>query len=233
MTVSKLKRELKGLAESSRAEKSLCFFQTQEGGYGEGDQFIGVTVPNQRRIAKQFGALKFPDLERLLQSPIHEHRLTSLFIIVRQFDLGNEDQRKQLIALYKRNLRYVNNWDLVDSSAPYLLGVYLLKRSKKILYQYAKSPNLWRRRVALISTFGFIKQGEYKDTLAIIKILLKDSHDLIHKASGWMLREIGKRDEDILINFLNGHCKRMPRTTLRYAIEKLNNRERSYYMERR
>ena len=231
MTATDLKKKLKCLAEPKRAEVSLRFFQTQKGGYGEGDQFLGVTVPDQRKVAKQFKSLKPPDLEKLLQSSIHEHRLTSLFIIVRQFERGNENQRKQLIALYKRNLRYVNNWDLVDSSAPYLLGVYLQDRSKSILYQYAKSPSLWRRRVGVLSTFGFIKQGEYKDSLAITKILLNDQHDLIHKASGWMLREIGKRDKDVLVNFLNKHCETMPRTMLRYAIEKFNDRERSYYMK--
>ena len=231
MTVAALKRELKSLAEPHRAEVLHRFFQTQKGGYGEGDQFLGVTVPDQRKIAKQFDTLNLPDLEKLLQSPIHEHRLTSLFIIVRQFERGHEKQRNQLIALYKKNLRYVNNWDLVDSSAPYLLWVHLWCKSKKVLYKYAKSPNIWRRRVGILSTFGFIKQGEYKDSLAIIKILLNDRHDLIHKASGWMLREIGKRDKEVLVNFLNKHCETMPRTMLRYAIEKFNDRERIYYMK--
>ncbi len=230
MTVAKLKNSLKTLAEPKRAEVLLRFFQTQKGGYGEGDKFLGVTVPNQRRVAKKFDTLTSPDLKKLLQSSIHEHRLTSLFIMIHQFERGNHKQKKQLIDLYKKNLRYVNNWDLVDSSAPYLLGNFLRTRSKNILYQYARSPNLWRRRVGILSTFGFIKQGEYKDALAIAIILLNDEHDLIHKAVGWMLREIGKRDKEELVAFLDKHYDTMPRTMLRYAIEKLNQKERAHYM---
>ena len=231
MTVAKLKNSLKNLAEPKRAEVLLRFFQTQKGGYGEGDQFLGVTVPNQRKVAKKFDTLTSPDLKKLLQSSIHEHRLTSLFIMIRQFERGNHKQKKQLIDLYKKNLRYVNNWDLVDSSAPYLLGSFLRTRSKNILYQYARSPNLWRRRVGILSTFGFIKQGEYKDALAIANILLNDEHDLIHKAVGWMLREIGKLDKEELVAFLEKHYDTMPRTMLRYAIEKLNQKERAHYMK--
>ena len=232
MALIQLKKRLKSLANSKRAEHSMNFMQTKNEGYGKGDQFLGIMVPNLRKVAKQFNTLTLQELEKLLQNPIHEYRLTSLFIIIDQFQHGDKKKQKCLIELYKRNLRYVNNWDLVDISAPNLFGIYLRDRSKKILYDYAKSPDLWRRRVGIMSTFGFIRQGEYKDTLAIAKILLHDEHDLIHKAVGWMLREIGKRDKKVLITFLDKHYNTMPRTMLRYSIEKFNNKERAHYMKK-
>ena len=230
MTITRLKKKLKSLANSKRAEHSASYLQTKNEGYGEGDRFLGIIVPNLRKVTKQFRTLTLPELEELLQNP-HEYRLTSLFIIIDQFQCGDEKKQKRLIELYKRNLRFVNNWDLVDISAPNLFGIYLQNRSKKILYNYTKSPDLWRRRVGIMSTFGFIRQGEYKDTLAIAKILVNDEHDLIHKAVGWMLREIGKRDKEVLITFLDKHHKKMPRTMLRYSIEKFNKKERTHYMK--
>ena len=231
MTITRLKKKLKSLANSKRAEHSASYLQTKNEGYGKGDRFLGIIVPNLRKVAKQFRTLTLPELEELLQNPIHEYRLTSLFIIIDQFQHGDIEKQKRLIELYKRNLRFVNNWDLVDISAPNLFGIYLQNRSKKILYNYTKSPDLWRRRVGIMSTFGFIRQGEYKDTLAIAKILVNDEHDLIHKAVGWMLREIGKRDKEVLITFLDKHHKKMPRTMLRYSIEKFNKKERTHYMK--
>ncbi|HHU32797.1 MAG TPA: DNA alkylation repair protein [Clostridia bacterium] len=234
-TIEAIKQELKEQVIPAKAEYFPKFFQAFPGGYGEGDQFLGVTVPSQRRVAKKYWPkISLKEVEKLLQEPIHEYRLTALFILVSKFEhLKNEAERKEIVDLYLNNLKFVNNWDLVDSSADKILGRYLFDydKEKNILYDFAKSGDLWRQRVAIIATFYFIKQNHFEDTLAIAKILLHHKHDLIHKAVGWMLREIGKRDFTVEYNFLVEHYKDMPRTMLRYAIEKFENDLRKRFLQ--
>ncbi len=234
-TIEAIKQELKEQVIPAKAEYFPKFFQAFPGGYGERDQFLGVTVPSQRRVAKKYWRkISLKEVEKLLQEPIHEYRLTALFILVSKFEhLKNEAERKEIVDLYLNNLKFVNNWDLVDSSADKILGRYLFDydKEKNILYDFAKSGDLWRQRVAIIATFYFIKQNHFEDTLAIAKILLHHKHDLIHKAVGWMLREIGKRDFTVEYNFLVEHYKDMPRTMLRYAIEKFENDLRKRFLQ--
>jgi 3-methyladenine DNA glycosylase AlkD len=211
------------------------YFKTGEGEYGEGDIFIGVTVPMQRKIAKRFSDLPLVEIERLLKSKIHEHRLTALLILVIQFEKVDEKKtddkkRKNIFDFYLKNMRYVNNWDLVDLSSHKIVGAYLFTLSRQILHELAESEDLWRRRIAIVSTYHFIYRRDFTDTLSIAEKLLGDEHDLIHKAVGWMLREVGKRDEKILRKFLDKHIKKMPRTTLRYAIEKFPESDRKKYL---
>ncbi|HVJ48949.1 DNA alkylation repair protein [Desulfitobacterium sp.] len=218
--------EIKGqLRESLDEEKAAYlprFFQAGEGGYGEGDQFLGVTVPIQRKIArKYYKQIELMDVETLLKEPIHEYRLVALFILVSKFEKSTAEQEQEAIVnFYLNNIQCVNNWDLVDSSAYKILGPFLFAKDKGILYDFAQSSNLWKQRIAIISTFYFIKQGHFDDALEISEILLHHKHDLIHKAVGWMLREIGNRNFKIEFNFLKDHYNEMPRTMLRYAIEK-------------
>jgi len=218
--------EIKGqLRESIDEEKAAYlprFFQAGEGGYGEGDQFLGVTVPIQRKIArKYYKQIELMDVETLLKEPIHEYRLVALFILVSKFEKSTAEQEQEAIVnFYLNNIQCVNNWDLVDSSAYKILGPFLFAKDKGILYDFAQSSNLWKQRIAIISTFYFIKQGHFDDALEISEILLHHKHDLIHKAVGWMLREIGNRNFKIEFNFLKDHYNEMPRTMLRYAIEK-------------
>lgn len=223
---------LRQQADATRARNVARFFKTGPGEYGEGDRFIGVTVPAQRKIAREFRELALPEVDALLQSPIHEERLTALFILVLQFQ-RHEELREKIVRLYLRRLRFVNNWDLVDSSAPQILGAWLVDRPRDVLYKLATSKQLWERRVAMVATQRFINDGDSQDALKIAAILLKDRHDLIHKASGWMLREVGKRAgvED-LRRFLERHAATMPRTMLRYAIERFPATERALWMKR-
>lgn len=228
-----LLKEFKSLASAEKAKASGWFFKTGEGQYGYGDEFIGVTVPEQRKLAKKYQDLPLKDIQELLSSKIHEHRLTALFILVGQYQKAQDAvSRGKLADFYLQNLKGVNNWDLVDSSAPYILGDWLLKKDKTILYQLAKSQNMWSRRVAVLGAGGFISQGEFGDVLKISEILLTDKEDLIHKAVGWMLREVGKRDFQAEEGFLNKHYKSMPRTMLRYAIEKFTAEKKAYYMRK-
>lgn len=210
------------------------FFKTGAGQYGEGDIFIGVRVPKTRLVCKTFKLLPLSEVQVLLDSPVHEHRLAGLIIMTLQYPRANEAGKKQLYELYMANVYKgrVNNWDLVDVSAERIVGPYLADKPKDILYELARSDNLWQRRVAVLSTFAYIKQGEPGVTLELAELLLHDTHDLIHKAVGWMLREVGKRvDEAILIDFLDRHAAVMPRTMLRYAIERLSVDKRTYYMQ--
>ncbi len=218
LSVDDAKRELKKFADSKQAKVLQKFFKTSKGEYGEGDLFLGLKVPDQRRVAKKFKGLGIKETEKLLHSKIHEHRLTALFILVLAYNQSNNQSK--IYHLYINNLQYVNNWDLVDSSADKILGPYLIDKPKDILFRLAKSRNLWERRVAIISTFYFIKNERYHTTLDIAEILLQDKHDLIHKAVGWMLREVGNRNLKVEKSFLKKHYKQMPRTMLRYAIEK-------------
>jgi 3-methyladenine DNA glycosylase AlkD len=224
---------LQNLADPMRAESSLWFFKTGPGQYGEGDEFIGITVPDQRRVAKQFYKLTtLKDLQKLIESPIHEHRLTALFILILQFQKAKDEEvQKEIVDFYLQNLDYVNNWDLVDASAYKILGPYLFRRDKKLLYDLARSGHLWRQRVSIISTFHFIKNEHFEDALQISEILLDHEHDLIHKAVGWMLREIGNVALEVEDEFLKKHYRQMPRTMLRYAIEKFVPEKRQKYLK--
>ena len=208
------------------------FFKTGKGEYGEGDIFIGLTVPEQRRIAKQFQLVELLDLKKLLQSKIHEHRLTALEILVMKYEKAKtESEKEKIVSFYLKNLRGVNNWDLVDLSAPYILGDWLIDRKDRdVLYKFAASKNLWERRIAIVSTYTLIRVGQFSDAIKICEILMKDEQDLIHKACGWMLREVGKKSEKTLIKFLDKNVRRIPRTMLRYSIERLPEEFRLYYL---
>jgi 3-methyladenine DNA glycosylase AlkD len=227
-----VKKDLMNVAEFERVEVLKWFFKTGKGDYGEGDVFIGIVVPNIRKIAKKYSNLYFEDIKELLYSKIHEERLCTLLILVEQFEKGNEEDKKKIFNFYIKNVRQANNWDLVDLSAPKIVGEYLQTKPKDILYKFAESKNLWERRVSIISTFAFIKKMSFKDTLKISKILLKDEHDLIRKAVGWMLREMGKRKMSVLEDFLVRNHKNMSRTTLRYAIEKFPEEKRQFWLKK-
>ena len=198
------------------------FFKVGPGEYGEGDQFIGVKVPDQRQVAKaHYTEIPLEDVSLLLQSPIHEHRLTALFILVYKFEkLKIKQQQAEIVDFYLKHLPSINNWDLVDSSADKILGAYLFDKEKDLLYRFAQGGNLWEQRIAIIASFYFIKRNEFSDTLKLAQLLLHHKHDLIHKAVGWMLREIGNRNFETEYTFLQEHYHEMPRTMLRYAIEK-------------
>lgn len=228
----KVKQELLKLKNPAKAKILSKFFKTGKGEYGEGDIFLGITVPEQRQVAKKYSDLKLEELQKLLSSRIHEHRLTSLLILVNKYQKSAEIERRKIFSFYLKNSRNINNWDLVDLSADKILGTYLLERDRSILYQLAKSTNLWKRRIAIISTFAFIKNNQFKDTLKISRLLLKDNHDLIHKAVGWMLREVGKRNQKQEEEFLMKYYQKMPRTMLRYAIEKFKEKKRKFYLKR-
>ena len=228
LTANSVIKDLKRKGTAKRAKASAWFFKTGEGQYGAGDQFIGITVPEQRRLAKKYRDLTLPEIEGMLKSKIHEHRLTALFILVGQYQKAKE--KKPLVAFYLKNLKFVNNWDLVDSSAPYILGDYLLDKNKDQLYTLAKSKDLWERRVAMIACGGFIRKNKFEDALKIAEILKDDKEDLIQKAVGWMLREVGNRDLKVEEKFLDKHYQMMPRTMLRYAIEKFTPKKKAWYM---
>jgi len=225
-----IQSDLQKLADPERAKNLSRFFKTGKGEYGEGDVFIGITVPDQRRTAKKYRDASLKDLKALLSNKIHEHRLTALLILVGQYQRADETEKEKMYSFYIRNLNHVNNWDLVDLSANKIAGAHLLHRDKSLLYELVKSKNVWMRRIAVLSTFHFINQNQFKDSLKIAELLLNDSHDLIHKAAGWMLREIGKRDAEAEERFLLRHHKNMPRTMLRYAIERFGKKKRDFYL---
>jgi len=231
-----ISREIKNLANKEKALILQKFFKTGKGQYGEGDIFLGLTVPQQRIIAKKYIALDFKSLERLLKSKIHEFRLIALLILVQKYQASDDLKEKgKIINFYLKNKAFINNWDLVDLSAPKILGDYLFfqKEGVKVLDKLAVSKNLWDKRIAMVSTYAFIIKGKSKEVLRIAKKLLADKHDLIHKASGWMLREVGKRvNRKILLDFLDENKDRMARTALRYAIEHLSEKERQSYLKR-
>jgi 3-methyladenine DNA glycosylase AlkD len=219
-------KDLKKLGSPEKAKASAWFFKTGKGEYGYGDKFFGVTVPEERRVAKKYYDLPTDDAVLLLSHQVHEVRLTALFVLVHQYKVGDKKKKEEVARLYIKNAKKINNWDLVDSSASYILGDYLLTHDRGILYRLARSQNLWERRIAIVATGAFIRAGQFEDTLKIAEILISDTHDLIHKATGWMLREVGKRSEGELLGFLNKHAGKMPRTMLRYAIEKLSEAKR-------
>jgi 3-methyladenine DNA glycosylase AlkD len=233
--LTQLLSEFNNLANEEKAACSSLFFKTGPGQYGEGDLFLGIPVPNQRTIVKKYWKnLSLSDVQDLLDSKYHEHRLSSLFVLIEMFTKSDESKRKEIFEFYLKNATKVNNWDLVDSSAPYIVGEYLLDKTNErdVLYDLVKSSNLWERRISIVATWQFIRNGQLTDTLKISELLLPDTHDLIHKAVGWMLREVGKRDEGLLVEFVEKHGKRMPRTALRYAIEKFSKERKTYFMKR-
>ncbi|MEI6842903.1 MAG: DNA alkylation repair protein [bacterium] len=265
--ISKLKKK----SSKGKAKILSRFFKTGKGEYGEGDVFLGIVMPDQRNVAKQFVDLPFADVVKLLKSEIHECRMVALLILIQKYQISSKtyaglkhctgrraeheeirqqanilfsDQhmlrqksgmlrvQKQIFDLYIKNTKYINNWDLVDLSAPQIVGTYLLDKPRDILYTFAESKDLWKKRISIISTLTFIRQGDFGDTLKIAEMLLSDTHDLIHKAVGWMLREVGKKDEGTLRKFLDKHYSHIPRTALRYSIERFPEEMRLYYLRK-
>jgi len=232
MTTEDVIKDLSFYQNKEKAQLLQKFFKTAKGQYGEGDIFIGIIVPNQRIIAKKYKELTLTEIQKLLNSKIHEHRLTALFILTYKFPKANETLKKKIVDFYLKNTKQINNWDLIDLSSVEILGEYFLEHPeyKKVLYKFAKSKNLWEKRISIISTFTLIRNLQFADSLKIAEMLLHDREDLIHKAVGWMLREIGKRDLKIEETFLNKHYQTMPRTMLRYAIEKFPEQKRKLYL---
>ncbi len=231
--LEELQKKIKSFANPAKALILQRFFKTGKGQYGEGDVFLGIVVPIQREISKRFVDLTLVDLQKLIKSKIHEERMITLFILIKKYSKAKEELEKQkYFDFYLKNTKYINNWDLVDLSAPNIVGDYLIDKSRKVLYELVKSKSLWERRIAVLATFTFVRNKDFKDALKIAQILLDDKHDLIHKAVGWMLREIGKRDIAILEDFLQDKHKTMPRTMLRYAIEKMEEKKRKAYLVR-
>ena len=232
--MQKIEAALQQAADPERAKNLQRFFKTGKGEYGEGDVFLGISVPEQRKIVQEhWRAASMTDVKNLLNSEVHEKRLVSLLILVEKFKRSSPGERAKIADFYLKNAKKVNNWDLVDLSAHKILGAFLLeKRGKKrqVLSSLARSKNLWERRISIISTAAFIQNQEYKDTLRISELLLCDEQDLIHKAVGWMLREVGNRDRKVEEEFLDRHAARMPRTMLRYAIEKFPENRRKFYL---
>lgn len=230
MSLTEIRKAISKQKNPAQALILQRFFKTGKGEYGEGDIFYGIKVPEQRTIAKQFKDLAFEDLKELIKSKVHEERLIAAFILVDQFKIGDEKKKKIVFDFYLKHKEGINNWDLVDLSAPKIVGAYLIDKEKDLLYKLAHSKDLWEKRISIISTQTFIREHFFEDTLNISKILLQDKHDLIQKAVGWMLREIGNRDLETEEEFLKKHYKTMPRTMLRYAIEKFPEQKRIAYL---
>ncbi len=230
MNLREFRRRIKKESSKQQAMSLQWFFKTGVGEYGEGDVFAGIKMPVQRKIAKEFKNLNYNDIKELLSSNIHEERMIGLLILQGKYEKGDEKEKEKVFKFYIRNRKGINNWDLVDISAPKIIGEHLLSRDKKLLYQFAHSKNLWERRIAILSTFTFIRAGKFETTFKISDILLDDDHDLIHKAVGWMLRETGKKDLSAEEKFLKPRYKKMPRTMLRYAIEKFPEVKRKKYL---
>ncbi|HOX05136.1 MAG TPA: DNA alkylation repair protein [Planctomycetota bacterium] len=227
-----LRAELRRLADPRQAKNLQWFFKTAPGEYGEGDAFLGLRVPDLRRLSRAHRDLPLAAVRSLLGSRFHEERMLALFILVLGYGRADEAGRETIFRLYLRALEAgrINNWDLVDCSAPYIVGRHLLDRDRRLLYRLAKSGSLWERRVAVLATFWFIREGQFAESLCLARLLLSDREDLIHKATGWMLREVGKRDPEAAAGFLRKHCRTMPRTMLRYAIERLPAAGRRMYL---
>ena len=233
MSLVEIRKAILKQKNPSQAINLQRFFKTGKGEYGEGDIFYGIKVPVQRIIAKQFRDLSLDDLKSLILSKVHEERLIAAFILVDQYKRGDEKKKKNIFDFYIKNRKGINNWDLVDLSAPKIVGAHLIDKEKFLLYKFAYSKDLWEKRISIISTQTFIREHYFEDTLKISEILLHDKHDLIHKAVGWMLREIGNRDMETEEEFLQKHYKKMPRTMLRYAIEKFPETKRKNYLKGR
>lgn len=229
----KIRKELKKYSNKKRAVASKWFFKTGKGEYGEGDIFIGISVPDLRSLSKRHLGESNKIIDILLKSKIHEERLLALMILVNKYKSGDNNTKRVIYNYYLKNTKKINNWDLVDLSAPYIIGDYLIDKRRDILIKLSKSKCLWDKRISIVSTFAFIKNNEYQWTFKIVKNLMKDNHDLIHKACGWMLREVGKRiSKDKLKLFLDNNLEIIPRTTLRYAIEHFNKKERANYLKK-
>lgn len=231
--ILEIRKKLGKLANKKRAKILQGFFKTGLGEYGEGDVFLGIQVPVLRKLAKEYRGIAPTAAVQLLKSSVHEERLLALFLLVGAYARGDDANKKKIYGIYMKNVRFINNWDLVDLSAPQIPGDYLMHRSRKPLYVFAKSNNLWKRRIAIIATLHFIRQNDFSDTLRISRMLLYDGHDLIHKAVGWMLREVGKRHLATEEGFLKKHYRSMPRTMLRYAIERFPEGKRKRYLNGR
>lgn len=229
-THADVKNTLLASADAERAKVSAWFFKTKPGQYGEGDKFLGLSMPQQHVIARRYLQLPAQEVELLLREPYHECRMTGLLIWVYQVRKASPVQRDILMECYLANRQYVNNWDLVDVTCPHLVGRNLLQADRSVLYDLARENHLWSQRIAIVSTITFIRTGQFADTFGIAELLLSHKHDLIHKAVGWMLREVGKRNVDALDEFLHDNIRQMPRTALRYAIEKFEPARRRYYL---
>jgi Predicted DNA alkylation repair enzyme len=233
MTAENIKQHLLTLGNPEKASHSAYFFKTGKGQYGEGDTFIGCTVPETRSVAQIYKNTPFIELEKLLSDEMHECRLCALIILVKQFKKGGESQRKEIVDFYLTHTARVNNWDLVDVSSYAIVGEWLKdKKDRSLLYRLAESDLLWEQRIAIVSTMAFIRNNNFIDTLELSQKFLSHKHDLIHKACGWMLREVGKQEEKTLTVFLDEHSTKMPRTMLRYSIEKLTPEQKKQYMQR-
>ena len=238
MTFPELKATLRAIASPERAAVNRSFFKMGPGEYSEGDQFLGIRIPDLRVLVKKADAVTLRQTLTLLHSEWHEERLMALLLMERRFERASNDDskyaaREEIVTAYLANTRWVNNWDLVDASAPSILGAWLLTRKRSLLGELVRSENLWERRVAIVSTLTLIRAGEFRDTLRLTEKLLKDPEDLMHKACGWMLREVGKRDREVLVSFLEKHAYKMPRTMLRYAIERFPQHERRLWLATR
>ena len=238
MTFPELKATLRAIASPRRAAVTRSFFKTGPGEYSEGDQFLGIRIPDLRALVKKADAVTLRQILTLLRSEWHEERLMALLLMERRFERASNDNskdaaREEIVTAYLANTRWVNNWDLVDASAPSILGAWLLTRKRSLLGELVRSENFWERRIAIVSTLTLIRSGEFRDTLRLTEKLLKDPEDLMHKACGWMLREVGKRDREVLVSFLERHAHKMPRTMLRYAIEHFSQRERRLWLATR
>lgn len=229
--VADIKYEMRKLANKKIAEHSQRFFKTGKGQYGEGDIFLGIRVPVLRKIAKKFRRISLAEVSKLLESKFHEERLLSILMLVNLFKSGDEDDQELIYELYLDKTKFINNWDIVDISAGNIVGAFLFEKDKAPLYRLVFSENLWERRIAIVATFYFIRNDEFDDTLKIAEILFTDKEDLIHKAVGWMLREVGKRVIEIEEEFLEEHYLKMPRTMLRYAIERFPETRRKMYLK--
>lgn len=230
MSIPQIRQQLKQIANNEKAIFYQRFFKTAPGEYGHGDKFIGVTVPELRKLAKQHHTIDLIDVSVLLESTIHEERLMALFILIHQYNKADIQQQTKLYKYYLKNRKYVNNWDLVDSSCHKILGPYLFERDREPLYKLARSNKLWDKRIGMMTTYYFIKRNDFADALNIAEILLNDEHDLIHKVVGWMLREVGNMHRPTEEKFLKQHYSHMPRTMLRYAIEKFPQARRKQYL---
>ena len=234
MKLSELKRDIRKCGTKERARVSARFFKTGKGEYGEGDKFLGLTMGEQRKLAKTYQHLAYSDIERLLKSVWHEERMIALLILVFRYEKAMELlEQREIFDFYVAHRAAVSNWDLVDVTTPNIVGDFLSHRKdRKILFVWARSKNLWERRMAILATFRFIRNGDFRDTLFLATIFIHDAHDLMHKATGWMLREVGKRDEMALVRFLEQYATQMPRTMLRYAIEKFSLEKRQYFLKK-
>ncbi len=234
MTLAALKSELIELANPEKAEGFKRFFKCAPGEYGEGDLFVGISVPHLRKLARKYKNLNLREIEILLHSKEHEYRALALFILVLQYEFAAKkklvEEQEKIVQLYLQNISWINNWDLVDCSARQILGHWLYGKDTTLIFELAHSKVIWERRVAIIACMYFVWQREYKVFLELALALLSDRHDLIQKALGWVLREMGKRDETVLCNFLNEHAKQIGRTCLRYAIERLSEEKRKFYL---